>query len=343
MTIDEIREKVKTDEEYNFLKTNEHLGRNTILLGLGGSYAYGTNKETSDIDIRGIALPTRKEIILNQNWEQVINNVTDTTVYDFRKIIKLLTDCNPNTIEILGLRPNQYLYLSQAGKLLLENKKLFLSQKAIYTFGGYAKDQLRRCENKSARVASQSEQEKHILESISHAFGAFKENYTEFEDDAIKMYIDKAVNEDFDKEIFLDINLHHYPLRDYKDIILEMQSIEKAYSKIGKRNNHAIKHEKLGKHMMHLVRLYLMCLDILEKEEINTYRENDIPFLMEIRNGKYLDDNKQVIPEFFDIIRDLDVKLEEAAKNTSLPKDPNRKEIDELTYTILYDYVIKES
>ena len=41
---------------------------------------------------------------------------------------------------------------------------------------------------------------------------------------------------------------------------------------------------KLGKHMMHLVRLYLMCLDILEKEEINTYRENDIPFLMNIRN-----------------------------------------------------------
>ena len=29
---------------------------------------------------------------------------------------------------------------------------------------------------------------------------------------------------------------------------------------------------KLGKHMMHLIRLYMMCLDILEKEQICDYQ-----------------------------------------------------------------------
>ena len=38
---------------------------------------------------------------------------------------------------------------------------------------------------------------------------------------------------------------------------------------------------------MHLVRLYLMCLDILEKQEICTYRENDRDFLLSIRNGMF--------------------------------------------------------
>ena len=31
-----------------------------MLLGLGGSYAYGTNNESSDIDIRGITLEIKK-------------------------------------------------------------------------------------------------------------------------------------------------------------------------------------------------------------------------------------------------------------------------------------------
>lgn len=38
---------------------------------------------------------------------------------------------------------------------------------------------------------------------------------------------------------------------------------------------------------MHLVRLYLMCIDILTKEEIITYREADHDLLMNIRNGEY--------------------------------------------------------
>lgn len=37
-------------QQYNFLKTNKRLGNRIILMGLGGSYAYGTNNENSDID-----------------------------------------------------------------------------------------------------------------------------------------------------------------------------------------------------------------------------------------------------------------------------------------------------
>ncbi len=33
--------------EYDFLRTNEHLGDRIMLLGLGGSHAYGTNNEGS--------------------------------------------------------------------------------------------------------------------------------------------------------------------------------------------------------------------------------------------------------------------------------------------------------
>ena len=38
MTINEIKRALQSDE-YKFLKENEHLGQNVILLGLGGSHA----------------------------------------------------------------------------------------------------------------------------------------------------------------------------------------------------------------------------------------------------------------------------------------------------------------
>lgn len=91
----------------------------------------------------------------------------------------------------------------------------------------------------------------------------------------------------------MDIALKHYPLRDYANMWNEMANIVKEYGKIGKRNNNAILHSKLGKHMMHLVRLYLMAIDILTEEEIITYRANEHDFLMSIRNGTYLDADNQ--------------------------------------------------
>ena len=55
MDLKQIKDTVASDR-YSFLKENEHLGNRIILLGLGGSHAYGTNVENSDLDIRGCAL-----------------------------------------------------------------------------------------------------------------------------------------------------------------------------------------------------------------------------------------------------------------------------------------------
>lgn len=333
MTINEIKSLIRTSE-YDFLRTNEHLGSNIILLTLGGSHAYGTNIEGSDVDIRGCALNAKDEILTNKNFEQFVNEETDTTIYSFNKLIHLITNVNPNTVELLGCKPEHYLYLSSIGKELLDNRHLFLSKKCVHSFGGYASAQLRRLDNKAARLVSQSEQEKHILNSIENASYTLKTDYFSYDDDAIKLYIDKSEQEEYDTEIFMDINLKHYPLRDYKGMWSVMNNIVKEYGKIGKRNQNAIEHNKLGKHMMHLVRLYLMCLDILNDGEIITYREKDHDFLMEIRNGKYLDENRQPTQEFFDIVKDLEAKLEIAKQTTDLPDKPDYNKINEFVASV---------
>lgn len=330
MKLEDIKKKME-GEDYDFLRTNEHLGRNIMLLGLSGSHAYGTENENSDIDIRGCALNSKSDILCGENFEQVTDVPTDTTVYSFTKLIQLLTECNPNTIEILGLKPEHYLFLSDMGRELLDNRRMFLSRRAISSFSGYATAQFRRLDNKSARLADQSVQEQHILASIRNASESFREMYFEYPKDAIRLYIDKSSAGELDTEIFMDVNLTHYPLRDYKDMWSRMSDIVKDYAKVGKRNQNAISHNKLGKHMMHLIRLYLMCIDILEKGEVITHRAAEHDILMSIRNGAFLDENRQPTDDFFALVEDYKKRLDYAAENTSLPEKPDYKGIREFT------------
>ena len=326
MKIEEIKQKLQS-KEYDFLR-KEPLGDNIILLGLGGSYAYGTNNENSDVDIRGVATHSPEDILTRKGFEHVTNEVTDTTIYSLEKMINLLSNCNPNTIEILGLEPWQYLYVTDIGQGLIDNRDMFLSKKAIHSFGGYAMAQLRRLSNKAVRVVGQEERERHILASIENARYSYPDKYFDHPEDAINLYIDKAVQEDYDTEIFMDVHLTHYPLRDYKSMWSEMHNIVKDYSRIGKRNSHAIEHNKLGKHMCHLVRLYLMCFDILENGEIITYRKKDHDLLMDIRNGKYLDDNEQPTREFYDMVDELERKMNYLKEHSDLPDNPDYKRIN---------------
>lgn len=329
MNINEIKESLKKPE-YNFLQNDPHLGEDIILLGLGGSHAYGTNVEGSDIDIRGIALNSKEEVLLGKDFEQVVERNTDTVIYSFNKMIKLLIDGNPNTLEIIFQKPEHYLRLTKLGKMLIDNRKLFLSKKCYYSFGGYAHQQLRRLDNKSMRELSQSGQEQHILNSVKDAFRIFKEKYFEFDEDAIKLYIDESLHDGFDTEIFMDVNLHHYPLRDYKCMWSEMHNIVKDYGKLGKRATNAILHNKVNKHAMHLIRLMKAGIDILETGDFCTYCEKDHDLLMDIRNGKYMGENGQMIPEFFAMVDNLEARMNEAFKYTTLPDKPDMEKINEL-------------
>ena len=333
MTIEQIKEKLKSDE-YEFLRKDKNLGNNIIILTLGGSHAYGTNNENSDLDIRGCALNSKTQILTNENFEQFVNEATDTTIYAFNKLVTLLSNVNPNTIEMLGNKQEHYFYVSPIGQELIDNAHLFLSKKCVHSFGGYANQQLYRLNQKSAHQLSQAGLEQHILKTLEFMKTDFNKKYSDFSEDQINLYIDKAVQEGYDTEIFMDVRLTHYPLRDYCSMWSELQNTVKAYGKIGKRNEKALEHGKIAKHMMHLIRLYMMCLDILEKEKIITYRENEHDLLMDIRNGKFLDSNDQPIPEFFEMVDEYEKRLEYAKQNTSLPDNPNYKEINEFVASV---------
>lgn len=314
--------------EYDFLRSNERLGDRIMLLGLGGSYAYGTNNEVSDIDFRGVTLQLPSDLLGLTKFEQFEDDGTDTVIYGFNKLVKLLLECNPNTCEMLGLDEDQYLIKSELGQELIDNSRLFLSKRAIKSFGGYADAQLRRLQNAIARdTLPQSDKEKHILKSVRNALDDFNLRYAGKEKGNIRLYIDKAENPELDTEIFVDADYEHFPLRDYTDLWGAMRTVVRDYDRIGKRNKKK-DNNHLNKHAMHLIRLFMMVIDILEKGEIRTHRKDDLPTLIAIRKGGYMLPDGTFSPEFYELLEEYERRLDEAAAKTVLPDNPDMEKVE---------------
>lgn len=313
--------------QYSFIRTNPRLGSRIMLLGVSGSYGYGTNREGSDIDFRGVTLNLPSDLIGLTTFDQYEDRETDTVIYAFNKLISLLLNCNPNTIEILGLDEDQYVIKTEVGQELLDHRQLFLSRRAAASFGHYADAQLRRLQNAIARdTLPQPSREEHILKSVQHSMDDFNRRQAEIYKTDAKLYIDKAETEGLETEIFLDADFYHYPLRRYTDMMNTLHTVVRDYDKIGRRN-HKKDDNHLNKHAMHLVRLFMMGIDILERGEIRTHRpESDLQLLLSIRNGDYMRENI-LIPAFYEIVADYEKRFQEAEKNSILPDHPDMEEV----------------
>lgn len=148
MNKEEIKEKLKSSE-YDFLRTNEKLKANIVLLVVAGSHAYGLNTEESDLDIRGISMGTPDSILGMESFDVFENKNTDTMIYSMKRFMELAMKGAPNVLEILFSRPENILYCNEKiGKMLLNNRDMFLSKRVYYSFRGYAKNALKDAEKR---------------------------------------------------------------------------------------------------------------------------------------------------------------------------------------------------
>lgn len=126
---------------------------NIILEGVTGSTAYGLATENSDVDIKGIyLLPTSEVLSLGFNPQGTTKDHTDPdwVYHEVGKFMKLVIAGNPTVNELLWLE--DYTILTPIGQMLIDNRKLFLSTKAVMNaYSGYAKGQAERLARRTAQ------------------------------------------------------------------------------------------------------------------------------------------------------------------------------------------------
>lgn len=117
----------------------------TIFLTVVGSRAYGTNREDSDYDQAGVMIPGKEYFYGFDRFDQ-FNGFpgVDKTIYDIRKILKLIADNNPNCLDLLFVPDRCIMKTTPYWDIFRENRDFFISKKCRWTFSGYATAQLDR-------------------------------------------------------------------------------------------------------------------------------------------------------------------------------------------------------
>ena len=288
-----------------------------ILIGYGGSIAYGTNLPSSDTDIRGIYMNPLNEFIGIQNSEQYQIPGFDATIYSIKKMFNLLLNCNPNVIEMLGLKDEHYLLLTDEGRNILSHADIFLSKRAAKSFGGYANAQLNRLMNRSGRALEQISANE--TRSMQKALLSLR---------AREGFGGVSVEEKNGMPVVTFNGT--MPVEKFLRISQELNNIHADYRN-SSRNERAADHGKLAKHMMHLIRLYMMAVDILREQKVITFREKEHDLLMNIRLGKYLeDDGLTPKKEFGELLDNYKAEFDKAIEGTELPSVPDYEAADRL-------------
>lgn len=157
--------------------SHEEVFRRTILYVIHGSTAYGMDTETSDIDYKGIFIPTQASFYgIDQqpdNFTQAQSNghPNDVQLYTLQKFARLSAAANPTILEVLFIdSPNHIIIDSAEARRLKTNRNLFLSRKVYSTYCGYAYQQIQlmQARHKSSPDASNAERRAQSWKNATH-------------------------------------------------------------------------------------------------------------------------------------------------------------------------------
>lgn len=341
-----------------------NLPKNFLLISefVTGSQMYGTSTPSSDLDIRGVFIPSKEYFYgFLHRTEQYEDKENDIIFYEIRKFMNLALKCNPTIIEFFFL-PEKCMRKSHLiWEILMDNRDLFLSTKCKHTFSGYAFSQLKRIKNhrqwllnppkkKPERTDFGLPEDRSLLSGDQ--IGAFNEIisiYLKQIGQYHKLREDLEEMEEFHNYKAIIKNTVGIDFKAVQEIVPLSDNIMEALEK-EKRYTNAVRHwkqyqnwketrnperakleEKYGydtKHAMHLYRLVDECKELLATGKIILPRP-DREHLLAIRNGLY---KYEQLMERFD---DINAELDELYYNSVLPKKAKVGKADKLCVEII--------
>lgn len=329
-----------------------------------GSHAYGLNTAESDEDFKGFAVvPKEYYLGVSKHFDQREWKVPDRVIYNLPKFLFLAANCNPSIIETLFTDEEDIITITKNGKKVRENRDLFVTKKARYTFTGYAFAQLKRIRTHRHWLLNPVEKKPERKD-----FGLPEKKLISTDHQGAFLYVVSNILKDTLEEVKLsqttldelrNVNWHglcqsSIPKDNIiwdkikkdtgaSDNFIEAMMREKAYiNAINNYNSYknweknrnpkrAILEQKIGydaKHASHLIRLGRMGEEILLGKGVIVKRP-DREELLAIKKGAW---KYEEIEEW---AKDLDKRMDKHYKESKLPRGPDMNTIDCLCLDIL--------
>lgn len=134
-----------------------------IFSGIVGSQAYGIATPTSDVDTKGVFIQPLDHILGFGYVDQISDEKNDSTYYEIRRFLDLLSTNNPNILELLNLPEDCILHKDPIFDIVLEEKERFVTKICRNSFGGYAVEQIKKARGLNKKISNPMEPERRSL------------------------------------------------------------------------------------------------------------------------------------------------------------------------------------
>jgi predicted nucleotidyltransferase len=315
-----------------------------------GSHLYGTDTENSDLDIKGIYLPTAHEIVLGRakknvstvrpkkEFEKNSKDDVDQEFFNLKEYLKLLCEGQTVALDMLFSPASFHVFKGERYDLfqyIFDNKEKLL-HKGLLAFFGYAAKQANKYGIKGSRVRAVKE----ALEFFK-PFG----DYVRLEN--LQPSVDELVNRQVEFIEYVDILgpqdklVKHlqvcgrkFPLTNTIKVV--RNALQHIYDEYGQRAKLAETSEGVDwKAVSHAVRVNSEGKELLTTGFI-TFPRPDRQLILDIKLGKL------PYKEVADLIESGLRELEELQNTSKLRAEPDYQWADNFLYDI-YSGIIKES
>ena len=287
-----------------------------------GAHLYGTATPESDVDYKGIFLPTKEELLLGRvpkshnystgkDESRNTRNDIDIELYSFHYFIKLACDGQTVAMDMLHAPGNMILQKSKIWDAIVKNKQKFYT-KNLRSFIDYARRQASKYGIKGSRINAALQ----VLEMLKKVDSSKKMRAVWNQLPRVEHCYDVAP----DPNGMRQYQVCGKSFQESATIGYVIPILEKFYNDYGRRAKLAAENKNIDwKAVSHALRAAYQTKEILTENTIN-FPLRTADFLIKVKQGK-LDYLSEVGP----VLETLMEEVESLALFSNLPETVDRK------------------
>lgn len=307
-----------------FLDGNVDLGPQVCALWRSFPCAYGI--PTGRQRYAGFAARSTRAVLTGEDFGEV-THMSVARMRSFDRFVRDLADGDPYAIEFLGLEHGDILYMDSTARSILESADSFVSKRCGKSALRVVRDLVARIGRPADQdVAFGTERRLRAMQAVDEVKEGFTEAYGRF----ATIYVD-VQNYMGAPTVMASLSLRDMPISEMEGLSLALSDIAEGYGLMsGARGDSALRGEALAHAMCEAVRIMQVTTELLDGEGLHVFRDRGSHVLEAIVRGRLIGPDGRPLPEYWDIVDEESLRLEDSLELSDLPEEPDMAEIERI-------------